>query len=337
MRVTPTQPDAHVNLESRIARLEMLQRAPYRLSTSRTTVAALDAFLADVYGIAEPTTDAAVRSRVEAAADDSREARRLLRAMEQRYLAHQRGGRTEQDDARVYELMAVQPFLGWIHSLKRAYILDAAAALTALIETLDIRGPVLDVGCHAGYHANWLAKHAGVPITGIDAVARPVTFASAVSSEQGIPSRFQRVTLSEFRSPDLFEMVYSVDGPSWFRRRDPAVVEFFNRQLQVGGLFVMVGEGSPPFTAVTSLAGEYHLYPVLADVVGGWHGNRFEGAPLLVFVKCDRALSTPPDLAAFDAAWDTRFIAYANHRDTPWREKTQAFFRAANAPDASRG
>jgi len=326
-----------VKVASRLENLETLQRAPYRLHTSRETVKALDTFLSDSYGITEPTTDAATRARLEAAAVQSRDARRLLQAMEQRYQAHHRGRRTEQDDARVYELMAVQPFLGWIHSLKRAYILDAAAALTALVQKLQISGPVLDVGCHAGYHANWLAKQTGVPVTGVDPAAQPIGFANAVSSAQRLPATFQKVSLSGFRSSESYEMVYSIDGPSWFRRHDPVIADFFNRQLQVGGLFVTVGDLSPPFASAMSLAGQYGLYPVLADVIGGWHGDRFEGAPLLVFMKSDRGLPTAPDLDVFDAAWDARFIAYANHRDTPWREKTQAFFRAAYAPDTSSG
>jgi hypothetical protein len=42
--------------------------------------------------------------------------------------------------------------------VKRAFILDALAVLDWTCRMLDVRGPVLDVGCHAGYHIAWLAK-----------------------------------------------------------------------------------------------------------------------------------------------------------------------------------
>ena len=171
-----------MNLEARLASLSELQASRYRLSISESTVSTLDAFLAQNYGIIDPTSPDAVMRKLENAAANDKHARRLFRAMEQRNQAHMLGGDTSHPDERVYELMSVVPYAGWIHSLKRAYILDAAAALTALVERLDIRGPALDVGCHVGYHTLWLAKHCGLAVTGIDTSKQSVALAKELSA-----------------------------------------------------------------------------------------------------------------------------------------------------------
>lgn len=317
-----------INLDERHSILEGIQASPYRLRVQRSIVNELDAFLTDTYGISDPMTTEALYGSLGSASVADKDARRLLRAMEHRNEAHRERRDVKAADARFYELMAVMPYAGWIHSQKRVYILDAAAALTAVCQRLSITGPVLDVGCHLGYHATWLATHLGLSVTGIDIAKRPIALATTLAAKHAGDVTFANADWSNFTSGNQYELVFSIDGPFWFSKQDDKVARFFSQHLMDGGLFVVVGEDGPPFDVIAATAERYGLRLVLSDVIGGWTGSKFEGLPLLVFLKAENKFAASPSIDHFDGPWDSRFIAYSNHSKTPWREKTQAYFRS---------
>jgi SAM-dependent methyltransferase len=308
--------------------LRRLHDAPLRLTSSLETVRNVDAFLASTFGIADPTSFAELERALENAATTDRQAARILRVLEERNVAHAKRRNTAQVDARFFDLMAVMPYAGWIHQLKRPYILDAMVGLTALVTELDIRGPTLDIGCHIGYHALWLSKHANIPVTGVDRSKRAMTLAGSIAESHAAPVQFTACEFPSVSASEPFEFIYSVDGPFFFNRFDAKTAAFFRNQLIEGGVFAVIGEGAPPFAQINKIAQQYDLYPMLSDVVGGWMGDEFSGASLLVFVKSATPLVIPPTLDSFDAVWDFAFRTYANLSNTPWREKTQAYCRA---------
>jgi len=292
------------------------------------TVRTIDAFLANTYGIADPSTFDILSRKLEGVATTDRHAARLLRVLEERNVVYAEQGSTAKVDARFFDLTAVPPYAGWIHELKRACILDAAVALTQLISDLDITGPVLDVGCHVGYHASWLASRTHLPVTGIDRSTRAVALARTIAATHAPSASFEVADFPRVPGTAAFEFVYSVDGPYFFKRGNPQLAAFFRDRLVEGGVFAVVGEAWPPFAAMTTMARELSLYPLLSDVVGGWMGQEFEGMPLLVFLKSSTPLDVSSTLDRFDAVWESNFRTYANLTSTSRREKTQAYCRA---------
>ena len=161
----------------------------------------------------------------------------------------------------------------------------------------------------------------------MDLAKAAITFAEMTSAALASDTKFQAGDWRKLDRDLEFEMIYSVDGPFWFRAYDPGIERLVTQQLKDGGLFVVVGEGEPTESRVT-LAKRYGLSLAMTDVVGGWLGDRYEGTTLLVFVKAASDGTIGPDLLNVDSAWDTSFQNYANATSTPWREKTQAFFRS---------
>ena len=92
-----------------------------------------------------------------------------------------------------------------------------------------------------------------------------------------------------------------------------------------GDVFLVVGE-SNALPDVLEIAARYGLSCGMSDVVGGWTGEKFEGAVALVFVKTGEIVAPHPSTFDSDAAWNQGwFSTYANAPTTPWREKTQSY------------
>lgn len=317
-----------MRISDRLEALRAIQGSAKRLSVTRDDVLAIDEFLSNEYGIRDPLSPEECNRLLEKAATTDRDASRLWKATLARSEAHFSGGPTAELDSRFYDLMAVQPYMGWLHSTKRVFILDAAAALTAVIQAAGIDGPILDVGCHAGYHANWIAERFRVPVEGIDTARRAVAFANSVAVRRGLTATFHHAARRTFRSTNRYQMIVSVDGPYWLERFDPTLMSFFQIFLEENGLFVVGGEDHPDMSMLAANAARYGLTPLVSDVTGGWAGSSYSGARLLVFVKLKEVLSIPEAWEKDDAAWTDRFAAYSNSKNTPLREKTQAFFRS---------
>jgi hypothetical protein len=313
--------------DRRVALAE-LHASKVKLRVDANVVDGIDRFLGEHYGISDPLAFPEVERRLIAAASTDPHARRLLRALHERNAVHSEERDTANADARFYDLMAVMPYSGWIHSTKRAYILDAAAAVTALCQRLRISGPILDVGCHVGYHTTWLRSHCCLDATGIDLGRRQIALASKLSVSICGTASFVVGEFVDLIPLRAFEMIISIDGPMWFTRYEPQIDAFFSRCLEMNGVFLVVGEELVPTASASAIAKRYGLELMLSDVVGGWLGDRFEGNPLLVFMKNDAPKEPPPDIDCFDAAWNTDFKNFCNQPATLRRNKTQAVFRA---------
>ena len=200
--------------------------------------------------------------------------------------------------------------------------------LSWVCKALNIEGPVLEVGCHAGYHALWLASTTGISVTGLDLSKRAVSAASAQSLKLDVSAKFVASDWRQWKSGHTFDLIYSVDGPFWFNTYDADVAGLIKTQLVDGGVFFVVGE-SNALPDVLEIAARYGLSCGMSDVVGGWTGEKFEGAVALVFVKTGEIVAPHPSTFDSDAAWNQGgFASYANAPATQRREKTQSYYRS---------
>lgn len=319
-----------MNVRDRLALLGATCASRHRIVMNRDVVTAADLFLAAHFGIDNPSSSGELLSRLERAAASSREAKKVLKAVEARNLEYAGDPqRSHHDvDRLFYDAIAVAPFLGMVHSLKRVFILDAAVCLSWVCKALEIRGPVLDLGCHAGYHALWLASTTGLPVTGLDLSRRAVSGAAEVARKLNAPATFVARNWREWTPDQTFEMIYSIDGPDWFDSYDPHVAELIRTRLSEGGVFLLV-EDQVDLPEIVGIAGQYGLSCGMSDVVGGWTGEEFLGKAVLVFVKTGDIVTPPPSVWDTGSAWDLGgFASYANAAPVPKREKTQAYFRS---------
>ena len=323
-----------MNAHDRLATLSAACLSPHRIAIGRDVVAAADEFLATHFGIDNPSTPEELLSKLERASLSNSAATKVLKAYEARNRDYGEfpEGSHEAVDQRFYDAIAEPPFRGWVHSLKRAFILDSAVCLSWVCKALNIDGPVLEVGCHAGYHALWLASTTGLSVTGLDLSKRAILAASAQSRKLNASARFLASDWRHWKGDHTFDLLYSVDGPFWFETYDADVAGLIKTQLVDGGVFFVVGE-SNALPDVLEIAARYGLSCGMSDVVGGWTGQTFEGSVALVFVKTGEIVAPHPSTFDSDAAWNQGgFASHANAPTTPLREKTQSYYRSRGNP-----
>ena len=323
-----------MNAHDRLATLSAACLSPHRIAIGRDVVAAADEFLATHFGIDNPSTPEELLSKLERASLSNSAATKVLKAYEARNRDYGEfpEGSHEAVDQRFYDAIAEPPFRGWVHSLKRAFILDSAVCLSWVCKALNIDGPVLEVGCHAGYHALWLASTTGLSVTGLDLSKRAILAASAQSRKLNASARFLASDWRHWKGDHTFDLLYSVDGPFWFETYDADVAGLIKTQLVDGGVFLVVGERNA-LPDVLEIAARYGLSCGMSDVVGGWTGQTFEGSVALVFVKTGEIVAPHPSTFDSDAAWNQGgFASHANAPTTPLREKTQSYYRSRGNP-----
>ena len=301
-----------------------------RLGLPLADVRRVDEYLADQWGITMPLPPEQWRKRLVKLAGRELAAAFTELHDEQAALFAAEAPVPEALETAFYEVIADPRISGLVHSQKRTEILDAACLLLHLIRELCITGPVLDVGCHVGYHACLLSKEARLPVHGIDLSARAIEAARANAVAQpGLT--FSTTSLDHPGFAQHFEMIYAVRSLDFDRQAAARVAA----ALQPGGVALIMPQ-DPPSASRRARSG------VLAagfgwgfsDVVGGWIGEDrgYMAGPVFVLIKGgDRDI--PADFVeSAQAIWNEHFRPFANDPGTPWAEKTQAYSRAKWIP-----
>ncbi len=321
-----TDPSPSIGQE-RLLALRAAHASPTRIALERIVVDSIDQHLCG-YGIAETVCLADLDERASAALsrDDTRRFRNLWG---RRNKAHQQSRGVAECNAAFYDGICSDPLLGIVHSAKRPYILDSLAALHWVCGNLEIEGSVLDVGCHGGYHTSWIGQRSGITAMGVDASEQAISYANRRHHAAG--TTYICGDVRNWRPAETFEVVFMDDGPFGLDRDvDRSLKMLIDENLRLGGVVVSIGdEAATSVTEIKDTATAYGLSLGLSDVVGGWFGDRYEGSPVLVFVKDGRGDVPGEMLTEFDSVWNQSFPAYANSPSTSPREKTQAFHRAA--------
>lgn len=225
-----------------------------------------------------------------------------------------------------YDILADERISGHVHSQKRTEILDAGCLLVHLVRELSITGPILDVGCHIGYHADILAQETSATVHGIDLSPKAITAAQA--KMRGSPRlSFAVGNLDQHAQSEAYEFIYAVRSVEL----DKASARQISHALKPGGVAAILTKGEPDSSQRARRAiRDARLGWGFSDVVGGWvgDGRGYEANPVLVLVKDTSQLIPADFVEKAKSVWDKYFKDYANAADTRWEEKTQAYFRA---------
>ena len=204
-------------------------------------------------------------------------------------------------------------------------ILDAGCLLVHLVRQLQIAGPVLDIGCHIGYHAALLAAETGLKVHGVDLSTQAIAAAAKYAASQA-GLRFTTAPLDGTTLPDDHELVYAVRSLPL----TPETASIVARLLRPGGVAVFF-PSEPPDADPASIKeiSSTGLGFAFCDVVGGWEGpgRSFDAGIAIAFVKDgDRQMPADIDTQAQDT-WNHHFKDFANSPSTPSDQKTQAYSR----------
>jgi SAM-dependent methyltransferase len=239
-------------------------------------------------------------------------------------------------EIKFYELIAQQPYLGFVHSVKRTAILDSTALAWNVVKQLPNVSRMLEIGCHAGYHILWLGMQLGLEIHGVDRSAKAIDFATTAAKRLKVKARFDVVDLEGSCEFGEFDFISAVDVLPNTPIELVQSTARFSRSLSDGGvLFIHWFNGWSKWeesyeTLVKELRGQ-ELSFGFSDVTGGWcyQSNTYTASPAVFLVKGGNR-NFPASFEELERechlAWK-EFADYCNSKRYPREKQTQAFFR----------
>lgn len=317
----------------RAALCQMLAADKRRLGLQLPDVRRIDALLTNKWGIAMPLPIEPWVDRLNELAGEKLAAE-YWELHEEQALRHLRESPVPLAlETAFYDILADDRISGHVHSQKRTEILDAGCLLVYLVRELCISGPILDIGCHIGYHADILVQETSAKVHGIDLSAKAIQAAQAKTA--GSPRlSFAAGSLEQYAEAEAYELIYAVRSIEL----DKHSARQIYGALQPGGIAAILTKGEPDASQPARRAiRDARLGWGFSDVVGGWvgDGRGYEANPVMVLVKNGSQLIPADFVQQAKSVWNKYFKDYANAADTPWEEKTQAYFRghwlAANA------
>lgn len=215
--------------------------------------------------------------------------------------------------------------------MKFAFILDSIAYVSALIRELRITGPVLEVGCHAGYLSSWIAANNDeIEVQGWDQCGPAIETALAVREALDLPSNeldfLARDIDASLEGVEPFQLVVSVDGPVAFEINP---LRRLKSLMAADGLAIVVSDSAADLDA--DLLNQAGLQIVHCDVIGGWlpgEPSGFSAKALVVLSSGEQAELDPDWLERAQAFWYEHFQGYANTPQTPVPKKTLGWCRS---------
>jgi len=234
-----------------------------------------------------------------------------------------------QGERLMYMAMSNLALCGIATSARRHFLIDAISLACGLYRALELSGPTLDVGCHIGILPDLTALTLGVPAVGIEPVSAAVTAGAAVLADR---RDVQLVNAAvPWATESTFDLVTAIDSmPSGAGDR-AVFLKGLGALLREGGVAVVtstlwVGVDVSTLRRQLDLAG---LGFGFADVVGGFGGmpTQFSVEGTACFIKGGKRRFPSNFKAESEREWES-FREYANAKNTPAREKTQAFMRA---------
>ena len=244
------------------------------------------------------------------------------------------GLQTELAERAFFDLVADDRLLGRVHSHRRPVIIDCAVAVDDLVLGGGIAGPVLDVGCHAGYLSAWWARHESLEVVGCDLCVPALELGRRQCDRLGRAVELVEGDLLPDGDEGRFELIVAVDVL-------PEEIEGGLRGLErlVSGLsdngWLMLSTGHrldvawSPLERVRRRLAELELGFVVAGCLGGVVSPEQEPLGQNMFVFRRGGGGGLPEDCVEQARHDwTGFLEHAGDPDVPDREKTVAWYRA---------
>lgn len=225
-----------------------------------------------------------------------------------------------------YEFLGTQPVAGVVHSHKYPFTLDTAAAVVAMCRAVGAKGPILDIGCHIGYHPDIYEKLLGLEVFAIEASQAAISTARSVLGDRE-RIHFIRADHSKIELPKV-QVITCVDAFPYSRGDIALMLSKFIDAITKDGFIVLAGNLLDIAPGDLSKVCKHLGLGMLAHgVTGGWISplNTYENRIWIVLGKSKTAV--PRNLYM---NWDG-FPEYANSTLTPFDEKTQAFFHCSDS------
>lgn len=265
------------------------------------------------------------------------EGKLLIFAEEQQNIAARKASGSRASERNLMELMTDLEVHSAVASFKRAQILDGLALAEGLITSKEVKGSVLDAGCHLGVLIDYISRGRTNRIVGIDPVGRAIAEARRrFAGRDHVHLRMDKLPLE---ADETYELVICLDVINHMSQplRERAIESLCQLVAPNGWLIL----SSPNLTSedewgeIGPLLQRNYLSLSACGILGGLTDvpPRIAGSKCLVLQKLSDempALVLPADVDhVCEADWAQSFKPYFDRSSTISREKTQAF-EAAN-------
>jgi hypothetical protein len=222
-----------------------------------------------------------------------------------------------------YEFVARTEVSGLVHSQKYAYLLDLAAYVVAFYRSRGLKGSIIDIGSHVGYHVDIYDSLLPAEIIGVEQNRVAVN----AGREQLGDRRKASLNCGDAHVYPLSRADLLVCADAFPKDRTALTVlmkKFWNAVMP-SGFIVLAGDILSIRKGILAPIAEFiGLRLVDHDIIGGWCGAQDAFRNGLIIVLGAAGRKVPRDLYA---NWDG-FAEYANDPSVPHQRKTQAFFLA---------
>lgn len=224
-----------------------------------------------------------------------------------------------------------------ISQSRRHYVIDQIAIAHQLVQARNIRGEILDVGCHNGVLLKYLATRFNNRMLGLDPVKQSI--GSANDHAQGLNNLRFVVGRIPGGIGGGYELITCLDVLHHLPSTAQAVAaDSIFRAVADGGVVLISTadwQDDAWWEAIRPAMEANGMGLSASGIVGGsaLGGSeelpaRWESSGIGIFEKSGMT-NGPIDASAFrnqaDAYWGEFFAPYANAATTPWREKTTGF------------
>jgi SAM-dependent methyltransferase len=244
----------------------------------------------------------------------------------------QTGKRTvakEDADWFFYESIAHPLLLGPVTSRRRHLILDSVCTAIALIRTMLLQGPVIDIGCHAGFVAQLISEYVDCNVTGIDPSTSAIELGKSKMRDRCKVDLIN--TAVPWSTDRRFDLAVAIDSMPTQSHRVGPFLHAVSDLLNDGGIALISSEyWASAETSLTrrQLKGAKFGFGY-ADIFGGLGDVSAEySAEIAIVLIKGGSIELPNNLKKLAPSYWPVFSDYANDPATPDRRKTQAFARA---------
>jgi len=237
--------------------------------------------------------------------------------------------------AEFYRWMASVRRMGPVHSFKWSAILSSGVWAASVLRALAPEGPVLDLGCNAGYWTGWVSSLIDQPMVGVDDCSEAIEFGRRrLATLEQVPQLSVADFTDPFQIPESFSVAVSLQalGDIWSRTGNCDVLDSAADRVVDGGYLILVDR--IPEDLAVSFENELDKNGLAIEALGlnGGLGIDQEWGTYSGIVLRKGSRNGPSYSEAWDLLsehWAKSFAPYANTPGLDWSERNTAYWYAS--------
>lgn len=234
---------------------------------------------------------------------------------------------------RFYHWLMSGSRFGSVQSSRWVEILTSGIWATVALQELNLCGPVLDIGCNAGYWNSWMSYQSQTAITGMDKREVAIHFGQKRQNELGLENTLLVADFMDAHPAHLYTAIVSLQGlTESFHHQEKRIFESVAAYLMKDGYLIMIDElpgQSLHYEKMWKQAG-FHLFAAgMAGGLGIDHEWKSYLALVLKLGGTDTTKTIVDAEKATEQLWQS-FHLFGTDATIDWTLRNSAYWWAAH-------